>query len=149
MKFWTLAGLTAALLLNVRPAAAADSLGKTRFGRLSVEYGGPLLLDDKVVEPEIRGNESLDIVKVFHVGSKDVALLRDNGGSGCPAQLMFVTLSKFGVTTSSEFGTCAAVSHWRQSMDSIFVTMPLLYGHGTKKYVFRNGLVMEDGKPIK
>lgn len=149
MSSWPFGVLAVALSLNLTPAAAADPPGKTRFGQLSVEYGGPLLLDDRPVQPEIRGNESLDILNVFRMGAADVALIQDNGGSGCPAQLMFVTLSKSGISAGPEFGTCATAMHVRRTPDSIVVTMPLLYGKGTKRFVFHDGAVSEDGKPLK
>ena len=138
-----------ALALHPSTAAAAGADGKTRFGQLSVAYGGPLLLDDKPIAPEIRGNESIDILDVFHIGAKDVVLLQDNGGSGCPAQMMFATIDRTGVVTSAEFGTCATVMRVRRSKDSIVLTMPLLHGHGSRRYVFRDGVVTEDGKATK
>ena len=99
--------------------------------------------------PEIRGNESIDILDVFHMGAKDVVLLQDNGGSGCPALLMFATVDKASVVASAEFGTCATAMRVLRSKDSIIVTQPLLYGHGSKRYVFHDGVVTEHGKAIK
>jgi hypothetical protein len=129
--------------------ASGDPPSKTRFGQLSVEYGGPLLLDDKPLQPEIRGNESIDILNVFRMGPRDVILLQDNGGSGCPAQFMFITLDKSGAKTSVEFGTCATAVRVRRNRDSVIVSMPLLYGKGSKSYVFRDGAVSEGGKVLK
>jgi hypothetical protein len=140
--------VTLALSLAIASALAADP-GKTRFGQLSVDYGGPLMLDDQPLQPEIRGNESIDILNVFRVGPSDVVLLQDNGGSGCPAQFMFVTLDKSGAKTSVEFGTCATAVRVRHTGTAVIVSMPLLYGHGARTYTFRNGAVSEGGKVLK
>lgn len=151
MKFAiaTVVAALAAASVNPSTAAAAEPPGQTRFGQLSVEYGGPLQLGDQPVKPEIRGNESLDILAVFRVGKVDVALLQDNGGSGCPAQFMFVTIDKKNVMAGPEFGTCATVVHFRQSRQAIVVSMPLLYGHGSRRYEFHDGVVTETGKALK
>ena len=143
--------LIVTLMLGACATAHANDerLGQTRFGRLSIgKYGGPLLLDEHPIRPEIRGNESLDILRVFRVGSSDVVLVQDNGGSGCPAQMMFVTLNKSGISASDEFGTCATELRASQRGDRILVTMPLLDGHGAKRFIFSRGLVTEVGKPI-
>lgn len=74
-----LAALTGASVGSAQ--AGGDPPGKTRFGQLSVAYGGPLLLDDKPLQPEIHGSESIDILNVFRIGPRGVILLQTTGGA--------------------------------------------------------------------
>jgi hypothetical protein len=133
----------------------------TRFGSLKINDENMLFYKNRPLSPEIQGNNSLSVVGTYQFGSSDVVLIQDNGGTACPAQLYFVTTSASGVKASSAFGTCADLIDIKPMADSISVTMPGFTGPFESKaaqrkaakekhvYVFKSGLLTENGKPVK
>ncbi|MFN8009574.1 MAG: hypothetical protein U0V70_21580 [Terriglobia bacterium] len=75
------------------------------------------------LNPEIVGNSSLDLGSPFQIGTRDVAIVRDNGGTACPYLYYFVTLSKSGAKATPSFGTCGEITKIKSSGKSIVVTM--------------------------
>lgn len=157
------------LTLSITPAFAEKI--KTRFGELSVvnrlvDDGDAILrLNGKPVQPTVEGNNGLSFIKVFQIGATDVALIQDNGGTGCPALYYFVTLSAAGTRVSPQFGSCSDLVDTKLNGQQIQVTMP---GFLTavqeadmtraqrnkvwaqkKTFTYRNGTVYENGKPVK
>lgn len=137
---------------------------KTRYGVVSVREDGNLLLfKGKPVAPAIEGNNSLDIVANYEMGQSDVLLLKDTGGTGCPALFRFITVSAAGLRATPEFGTCSDSIY--PSMDSKTATITIttngfmgpLQSEAEKrkaymtKTVFRfaKGQLTENGKLVK
>ena len=163
-----LAGLLL-LALSITPAFA-DKI-QTRFGELSAvdrlpDDGDAILrLNGKPVQPTVEGNKGLSIIKVFQIGATDVALIQDDGGTGCPALYYFVTLSANGTKVSPEFGSCSDLVETKQDGQQIQVTMPgfltasqeadLSQAQRNKAwkerkiFTYRDGTVYENGKPVK
>lgn len=146
-------GMTLCSLSATSTFAADDNKAATvRGGRLSIvgETNQPkLLLNGKtLLEPEAFG---LDIVKTFPVGETDVVLVMNNsGGSACPVQYFFVTVTLQGTAKlSPEFGTCSDLAKPTQNGLSINVTMPKMTGRNNAKYIYLNGTLTENGKLIK
>jgi hypothetical protein len=133
----------------------------TRFGVLSVNEDKMLLFRGRPLTPPIQGNNSLDISKPFTVGSTDVMLVTDNGGTACPFLYYFVSVSKSGAKATPVFGTCGEATNVKLSDDSIHVTMPGFLGPFERQaaqrraarerhvFIFRAGVVTENGKAVK
>jgi hypothetical protein len=145
-----------ALAAPLRPAAKAPSLDLLTIGEDNV-----LLYDGKPLDPEIQGNNSLEIVQTLRLGSSDVALIADNGGSACPTLYYMVSVSAAGPKASATFGTCSDLIRVGQEGDTIWMTMPAYRGPFSSKleqqraakevhrFVYKSGVVTENGKPIK
>jgi hypothetical protein len=147
-------------LLSLASFAHAENIS-TRFGTLSINNEHMLLYKNRPLNPEIHGNNSLSVIGTYQLGSSDVVLIRDNGGSSCPAQFYFVTTSASGVKASSAFGTCTDLIEVKPMADSILVTMRGFRGPAAPQaeqrksvkekhvYVFKAGALTENGKPVK
>lgn len=133
----------------------------TRFGDLSISPDNELLYQDRLLAPVVQGNDNLDIVKTFQLGSVDAALVQDNGGTACPAQFYIVTTSPSGTAVTPGFGTCSDSIHVVQDGVSIAITMPGFVGPfesedkqrsaAAQTHVFRfaGGVLTENDMPIK
>ena len=140
-------------------AFAEDTL--TRFGQLKINNENMLLYKNRPLNPEIQGNNSLSMVGTYQIGNSDVVLIQDNGGTGCPALLYFVSISNNGAKATSPFGTCSDLIDAKQVADSISVTMPGFKGPFESKaahrkaakekyvFIFRGGVLTENGKAVK
>jgi hypothetical protein len=134
--------------------APQDSMA-TRFGELEVDKNGMLLFNRTPIRPHIQANSRLEIGKPFQIGDADVALITDEGGTACPVQYYFVTVTHSGARTTKAFGTCNELtSIWRKA-GTIAVTMRGYLGpfeppaerrrasEQKHTFVFENGVVME------
>lgn len=100
----------------------------TRFGSLKINGDNMLLYNNRPLNPEIKGNNSLSTVGTYQIGSSDVVLIQDNGGTACPALLYFLSISNNGVMATSPFGTCSDLIKETQVADTIYVEMPGFMG---------------------
>ncbi|WP_211441414.1 hypothetical protein [Collimonas humicola] len=156
--------LIASLSLLASIAFAEDEDGDiaTRFGALRINDENVLLYKNKPLNPSIRGNSSLQEVGTYQLGKNDVVLIQDNGGSACPVQLYFVTVSASGVKATPPFGTCTDYFDVKKMADSISVTMPAWIGLMASEslqrkvakekdhvFLFKSGVVTENGKPVQ
>jgi hypothetical protein len=143
-----------ALLFAVSSVAWAQNLS-TRFGTLTVDEEHLLGFRGRPVQSKVQGNNSLTFVKTFAMGSKDVVLVQDNGGTACPAQYHFVTVSSSGAKATPAFGSCSDLVKVARVGDAIKVEMPGFAGpiqseaqwqqQSRQRYVylFKNGRVSE------
>jgi len=94
---------------------------------------------------------SLSFEQKYIVGDKDVVLMMNNsGGTACPVQYFFVSISLQGnAKLSPEFGTCSDLPEIAQKGLKITITMPKMTGRGNAKYVYENETIFENGKAIK
>ncbi len=148
------------LALAVCSIAQAQDI-PTRFGLLKIDAEKTLLYKGVPVKPQIQGNSGLSLFGVFQQGNTDVVLIQDDGGAGCPAVFYFVVTSAGGVKATKPFGTCSDVILLMQPPDGIVVSMPGFAGpfepqaaqqRAAKQrldFVFRDGVLMQNGKPIK
>lgn len=58
----------------------------------------------------VQGNNALDLVAHFELEDRDIVLLQDTGGTGCPALYRFATMSLQGISVTPEFGTCSGIA---------------------------------------
>jgi hypothetical protein len=150
--------LRVSLLLAVCSAgvsyASEDNNLTVRGGKLTVvgESGSgeqKLMLNGKKLRDG--DGHSLSFEQKFTVGEKDVVLIINNsGGTACPVQYFFVSVSPQGnAKLSPEFGTCSDLAKPNQSGLKIAITMPKMSGTGNAKYVYENDTVFENGRAIK
>lgn len=136
---------------------------KTRYGVLTInDDTRTLQFKGKPVLPTVEGNNSLGIIATYELGKNDVVLLQNNGGTACPAQYIFITISTVGVRATPEFGTCSDIirvtSDLKKSVTVVMVgaTEPFepraaQRKAGMEKTVFRyaNGVIMPGGPVAK
>ena len=126
-----------ALAVGLMPAHAAIDAAIGSDGQLRIDVQHSRVIAQMAASPK----------RPFRVGPP---LAREIGSAqASPARFMFVTLDKSSAKTSVEFGTCATVVRVRRNGHAVLVSMPLLYGKGSKSYVFRDGFVSEGGKLLK
>jgi hypothetical protein len=133
----------------------------TRFGSLTVNDDKALSFKGRQFTPPIIGNNSLSLNDPIQIGETDVVLVQDNGGTACPSLYYFVTVSRSGAKATKAFGTCADVTSMKKVGDSIRVVMPGFRGPFEPEsvqlranrqrhvFVFRAGVITENGKPAK
>ena len=151
------------LLLLAGPGALAQEINTvaTRFGALTVNDAGVLLFKGTPVQPTIEANNSLDLSAPYQMGASDAVLVTDIGGTACPALYYFVTVTKSGAKVTPSFGTCSDLIKIKRNGDSISISMPGYQGPFESKraqlraarerhlFIYRAGLVTENGTPIK
>ncbi len=133
----------------------------TRFGALSVNDDKVLLFKGQPLQPTIEGNNSLDLGEVIPIAATDVVLATDHGGTSCPFLYYFVNISKDGAKATPPLGSCAEISSIKRTPNSITLFMPGYRGPDEPEaaqrrsakerhvVIFRNGIVTEDGKPVR
>jgi len=145
-------GVTLLLLLASTGALAQDTKSvTTRFGDLTVSDEGVLLFKGSPVQPAVQANDSLDLSEPYKIGTSDVVLVTNNGGTGCPAEYYFVTVTKSGAKVTPSFGTCSDLMKVKRVGDSISVSMPGFERAARERhlYIYRAGVVTDNGKPVK
>jgi len=116
-----------------------------RFGTLSINDDKVLMLNGQAVRPEIQGNNSLRILKVFQVDSTDIVIVQDNGGTGCPALYYALTVTSGGARPTKSFGTCSDLAKISQDGNAVIVEMPG-FRESPKQHAYRiaNGVVSDN-----
>jgi hypothetical protein len=129
---------------------------RTRFGTLEMDHG-KLVFKGQPLEPPIEMNSGMDLGEPFAIGATDVVLVTNYGGTACPAEYYFVTVSKSGAKGTAAFGTCNDDATVKRTGDSILVTMHGYRGpfepeaertkaaHETHVFVYRDGAMTERG----
>jgi hypothetical protein len=126
----------------------------TRFGTLtgpsSEQITDVLRVNKRPVFPDTKVDNDASLVGKFVVGDTDVILINVPAGNRCPGQYVFVTLKRDDARASNSFGTCVE-SEIKPvlSGSTITFTMPKLKGSGETKFVYANGSITENGKPVK
>ncbi|UTH75184.1 hypothetical protein [Chromobacterium sp. IIBBL 290-4] len=145
---------------SLASATWADAL-PTRFGQLQVNDENQLLFNGKPLKPEVQGNNGLSLLEKYTIDDKDVVLVQDNGGTACPATYYFATVSKARVSATPGFGTCSDLIKVKQDGVVLTVSMPGYKGEFESKasqkkagkekhlFVYKDGRVTENGKPVK
>lgn len=91
----------------------------------------------------------LSVQGKYNLLNKDVVLFSQGaGGNACPATYFFVTVDQGVAKKSSVFGTCSDIPKISPQLSQIVVVMPSMQGKKTT-YVYKNGEVTENGKPVK
>jgi hypothetical protein len=131
------------------------------FGALTVNDAGFSCSKGAPFQPTIEANNSLDLSEPYQIGSSDIVLVTDNGGTSCPALYYFVTVTKSGAKATPSFGSCSDLIKIKRMSDSVSVSMPGYAGPSESNraqtraarerhvFIYRAGVVTENGKPIK
>jgi hypothetical protein len=134
--------------------ASEDNSLVIRGGKLTV-VGEPGSGDQRLLlnNRKLRDSDgfSLSFEQKYIVGNTDVVLMINNsGGTACPVQYFFVSVTPQGnAMLSPEFGTCSDLAQPVQNGLIITVTMPKMTGRGNAKYTYENDTLFENGKAIK
>jgi hypothetical protein len=146
-------------VLVLGAAAFAQGVG-TRFGLLDVDGEKVLSFKGRPVKPLVQGNDGLSLLDKFSIGATDVVLVRNNGGTACPALYHFVTVSAAGAKATKFFGTCSDQAEAARKGDAVTLTLHGFQGPFEPEakqakadkerhvFVFRDGVVTENGKPV-
>jgi hypothetical protein len=157
-----------ALVCALRSTALAGTQRiETRYGTLTmktldnrVQFEGQLFFKGKPLHPDVRGNSALYVHHTFHLGGADAVLFEDSGGTACPTLWYFVSVSPSGAASTHAFGSCGDLLGTTQNGQTIVVrTMGFLgpfesqparahASEQTHTYVYRHGVVTENGKPV-
>jgi hypothetical protein len=154
--------LLALLLTHAAIAQDANQIRSvTRFGNLGLDEENYVIFKGRRVEPPMQANSALEMGEPVRLGSSYVVLVTIIGGTACPYLYHFVTVSKAGAKATGEFGTCNQATDVKRSASSIVVSMrgfrgPFEPEASRKKafrehhtFIFRDGVVTENGKPAK
>jgi hypothetical protein len=135
--------------------------GKTRFGVLEFDNEDMLTFRGHRVDPEVKGGPRTYLSDPYRFGASDVVLVTKSGGTACPARYYFVTVSSSGAKATGPFGTCNEAKDIERQGDSISLTMQGFLGPyepedkrkkafaETHVFVFRDGVVTDNGKPVR
>jgi hypothetical protein len=150
------------LLLGVTSSLAQDENSiPTRFGTLSINDAGKLLFKGNLLSPPFEEDTGLSLSELHQMGDADVVLLSMDGGKACPALYYWVTVKESGAKVSKSFGTCNDEITVKVTGDSISASMSGFAGDYESKsaqrkaalekhvYIYRAGVVTENGKPMK
>lgn len=148
-------------------AYAHEHFHKTRYGQFQIKESddyprGALYFNNKLVNPMVEGNTSLDVRGIYQLNSDDILLVEEIGGSGCPVTLYFVKISSTKkLTVSPAFGSCSDLIKVNASASKIVVKMPDFMGvpdneaqqiAGAKHkitYIYDGQVLKENGKIIR
>ena|SRR5437870_6609767 len=154
-------GIALLLLIATSTSGQETKTIQTRFGALTVSDAGLLLFKGSPVQPKLEADNSLDLSEPYQIGAADVVLITDDYGTACPAIYYFVTINKSGAKLTHSFGTCSDLIKVKRIGDSISLSMPGYKGPLESKraqtraareshvFIYRAGMVTENGKPVK
>lgn len=117
-------------------AAHAQDSAATRYGIVYTAEDHQLYYDGELVFPNIRGNNSLSILASVPLADLDVVVVRDNGGSFCPAKYYLIAVNAAGLKVVGPFGKCSDYMRITPAWDKLVVETPNEDGL-TVVYVYR------------
>jgi hypothetical protein len=155
----TIASARAQAQLSAVPQEPQETA--TRFGSLTVGEDRVLLFKGRRLDPPITGNNSLNLGEPLRIGFIDIVLVMDSGGAACPFLYYLVSVTNSGAKATPAFGTCAELTSIRRKGDFLVLRMPGFLGpfeppaarrraeRERHVFVFRGGVVTENGRPVK
>ena len=147
-KFFAIISLIAAI--GITQAQADEVKIQTRFGELKTNKDGDLLFKGKVIAPAVNLVSSAYVISSYKLAASDVILVSQAAGNTCPGQFAYVSVAADAAKASPAFGTCYDDDAKPvQNGEVLTFTMKKLGGKGSTKYVYENGVVTENGKPVK
>ena len=109
-------------------APSYDKKFTTRHGEVTINEDKVLLFKGKPLKPSIEGNSGLSIIGKYQDGAKDLLVIQDTGGSGCPAQFQMLTVTASQIVASKPFGTCSDLIQIVQEGSIVVISMPGFMG---------------------
>jgi hypothetical protein len=132
---------------------AADATSfPTRYGTLAFNGAGVLAFKGRPVSPEVSYEKFAMETPMarFSLGASDVFLFHQPQGNSCPGNFVYVSVGPGGATATKPFGTCFDDNTQPvQSGDSITFSMPGMGGKGKSVFVYKAGVVTENGARIR
>jgi hypothetical protein len=143
--------------------AAYAEVVSSRFGKLEIvgEWGeSKLLFKGRSLAPPVEGNNFLSFEKKVVLADRDLVVVQDNGGTGCPALLYIIDVSKAGAKTTGAFGSCTDLVQITSIANGVRISMQGFVGPAgsqndirkalRKRYVYEYqfGTLRLNGKPI-
>jgi len=126
--------------LRTLQESASDRELTTRFGKVNVSAENELLLEGKPTSPRLSGNNSLTILGTTSSPNEDMVVVRDNGGTACPAQFYVLIVSAKAARLSESFGTCSDLAEIQASNGVIEMSMPSMQS-GTQTFRVERGVI--------
>lgn len=124
----------------------------TRYGPLSYDGDAQLIFKGQKITPFVEHDPYAlaSPIAAFKFLNSDVILLQQTQGNNCPGNFVFVTVTSGAAKATSNFGTCADDNTDPiQSGETISFSMPKISGQGSSTFVYKNGIVLQDGKAVK
>jgi len=119
----TIAATISLVALSIGTSTGSSAQGPAKSTGLTVSADGELLFHKHPLQPPIHANSSLEIGRAFHMGTADVVLVKDTGGTACPYLYYLVTIRGAKAEATPEFGSCTEVVSAAQKGNSIVLTM--------------------------
>ncbi|MDO5610138.1 MAG: hypothetical protein Q4G62_05085 [Pseudomonadota bacterium] len=152
MKHTSIAiALFSALLCGQVAAQGAKPI-PTRYGNLTSGSDGQLHFKGRAIQSPIlyEGSAANQPLARFAIGTSDVILFQQAQGRLCPGNFSFVTVTARGARASRYFGSCHGdYEEPVQSGDTVIFAMPGAEGRGTVTFIWKDGAVLRDGKPLE
>jgi hypothetical protein len=154
-------GIALLLIAGTSALAQEENTITTRFGALKISDAGKLLFKGNPLDPPFEEDAGLSLSELNQIGDTDVVLVTLDGGKACPALYYWVTVKESGTKITHAFGTCSDEIKIKRTGDSISVSMSGYEGDFESKraqrkaalekhvYIYRAGVVTENGKPVK
>ena len=141
--------------------AAEEVHSTTRFGTLTLDKENYVQFKGHRLSPAMQANNSIDLGEPYHIGTNDVVLVTIIGGTACPYLYHFVTVSKGGAVATSQFGTCNEAGDIQRVGRTVVMKMRGFLGpfepqtarekafRKLHTFVYKDGVVIKDGEPVK
>jgi hypothetical protein len=146
----------AVTLMAISSMAFAKDVTKVPFGSVSIEDSKVEVKNTQgksVVVPVDESYMSVSVNGQYQNQAKDksfVLFSQSSGGTACPAIYFVYEMDAAGNgKRSKDFGTCSDIPKVTQKDNSLILVMPELNGKKKVTYKYENGVVTENGKPVK
>lgn len=97
----------------------------TRFGKVVIrEQDNRLMFRGAAVTPALLGAYPSTIVAKYEIGTTDVLLVQETGGTSCPAQFRLIIVAREGIRSTDAFGSCSDVIYPKSDGARVIVSMP-------------------------
>mgnify|MGYP001160155867 FL=1 len=142
------------LLISALLITPVFSHAQSRFGeiRTDVQAGAnqapSLTIGGKLVHPIVSGNNSLQVVKIFQDGDKDILVSESEGGTFCPALYNVTAVSKDGTVPTKFFGTCSDLVNISHEGKKTIIKVHGFNNKPDTTYIYESGSLFENGKRI-
>jgi hypothetical protein len=144
------------LLSTISVEARAESV-PNRFGNMSIigEFGEQKIIYNGRLLDEETG---LSFERKVTLPSRDVILIMKNsGGTACPAKYVIFDISATTIISTPSFGTCSDLATVTATATGMIVSLPKFRGphergpaarERRRVFVYGNGRLTENGKPV-
>lgn len=111
---------------DIRVGSDIESYEKevdTRYGKLTINDEDVILLNNRPLKTGIEANSGLSFIFSTEMDDRDIILVMNTGGSGCPALFSIINLGAKNFHVSEEFGTCSDLIRLRMPNNQLHIDM--------------------------